>query len=150
MTVEITAQPIAALRAQLSGHVAEHKRLIKEFSDRDDRVAYSALVHAAFMEAVSRRFTRQSTASDVVEYVADVRSRADEIANAVDPRVGERLILEVLGKGTTYDIDTRTSSTAMLFILTALVADEEHNNATLEQFIAKAKKTADYLLNSDA
>ena len=147
--MEITARPVAALRAQLSGNRLEHQRLLGEFNGRDDRVAYSALVHAAFLEAVDRRFTKQSKASDVIEYVADVRSRMDAVANAVDPRVGEQLILEVLGRGTTDGIDSRTSSTAMLFLLTALVADEGLDSAALDQFIAKARKTADYLLSGD-
>jgi hypothetical protein len=148
MTVEITAQPVAALRAQLSGNSSEHQRLVREFSGRDDRVAYSALVHAAFLEAVGRRFTKQSQAADVVEYVADVRSRIDEVADAVDPHAGEQLILEALGRGTSDGIDSRTSSIAMLFLLTALIADERLDGTALDQFIAKAAKTADYLLNS--
>jgi hypothetical protein len=149
MTVTITAQPLAALRAQLSGNSSEHQRLLKEFNSRDARVAYSALVHAAFIEAVGHRFTKQSQTSSIIEYVADVRSRVEEIAGAVDPRVGEQLILEVLGRGTTDGIDSRTSSTAMLFLLTALIADEGMDDAALDQFIAMARKTADYLLNGD-
>lgn len=149
MNVAITAQPVAALRAQLSGNSAEHQRLVREFSGRDDKVAYSALVHAAFLEAVSHRFTKDSQTSDVVEYVADVRSRHEEIAAAVDPRVGERLILEALGSGTSDGIDGRAASTAMMFLLTALVADEGLDIGALDQFIAKVKNTADYLLNSE-
>jgi hypothetical protein len=122
---------------------------MREFKGRDDRVAYSALVHAAFLEAVGRRFTKQSPASGIIEYVADVRSRADEIADAVDPRVGEQLILEILGRGTTDGIDSRTSSTAMLFLLTALIADEGLDDAALDQFMTTARKTADFLLNGD-
>jgi hypothetical protein len=150
MTVVITPQPVAALRAQLSGNSSEHQRLVREFGGRDDRVAYSALVHAAFLEAVGRRFTKQSQASDVIEYVADVRSREGAISTAVDPRVGEQLILEALGRGTTEGIDSKTSSTAMLFLLTALVADERLDSAGLEQFIDRVTESADYLLNGDA
>jgi len=149
MTVEITPRPVAALRAQLSGNSPEHRRLISEFSGRDDRVAYSALVHAAFLDAVARRFTRQTQPSEVIEYVADVRSRTDEIAAAVDPKASEQLILEALGSGTTDGIDTKTSSTAMLFLLTALIADEHLDSAALDQFIATARTTADYLLNAE-
>lgn len=147
MTVGIETRPIAALHAQLSGNAADHKRLLGEFNGRDDRVAYSALVHAAFIEAVGRRFTKQSGTPEIVEYVGDVRSRSDEIANAVDARLGEQLILEVLGRARTDGASTRASSTAMLFLLTALVADEQLTVGELDQFIAKAKETADYLLS---
>lgn len=148
MTVEITARPVAALRAQLSGNSAEHQQLVREFSGRDDKVAYSALVNAAFLEAVSHRFTRQSTEADVIDYVADVRSRIDGIADAVDPLAGEQIILEALGRGTADGIDSRTSATARMFLLTALVSDERLDAASLDQFIAKARTTADFLLNS--
>jgi hypothetical protein len=144
--VPIDTRPIAALRAQLSGNSADHKRLLAGFSGRDDRVAYSALVHAAFLEAVSRRFTKQSGMPEIVEYVGDVRSKSDAIASAVDPRVGEQLILEVLGRARTDGADTRASSTAMLFLVTALIADEHLTGDELDQFIAKAKETADQLL----
>jgi hypothetical protein len=148
MTVIITDTPVAALRAQLSGNVAEHKRLLGLFSGRDDRVAYSALVHAAFLEAVSRRFGQDVARAEVVAYVADVRSRFEEAAAAVDPRVGEHVILESLGGTSQEDTDTKASSTAMLFLLTALVADEGLTATALDQVIAQAKKTAEYLLNS--
>jgi hypothetical protein len=148
MTVEVSAQSIAALRAQLSGNSSEHQRLVREFGGRDDKVAYSALVNAAFLEAVNRRFSRKSQTSDVIDYVADVRSRIDEAADAVDPRVGEQIIFEVLGRGTADGIDSRTSATARMFLLTALIADERLDVTALNQFVAKATKTADYLLNS--
>jgi hypothetical protein len=35
-----------------------------------------------------------------------------------------------------------------MFLLTALIADERLDGTALDQFIAKATKTADYLLNS--
>jgi hypothetical protein len=146
MTGTITDAPVGALRAQLSGDVAEHKRLLGRFSGRDDRVAYSALVHAAFLEAVNRRFAQDVARTDVVAYVADVRSRFDEAAAAVDPRIGEHVILESLGRAF-EDTDTKASSTAMLFLLTALVADEGLTPIALDQVIAQAKKTAEYLLN---
>jgi hypothetical protein len=123
MTIEITVQSTAALRAQLSGNSSEHQRLVREFSSRDDRVAYSALVNAAFLEAVGRRFTKESKDSDVIEYVADVRSRIDAIADAVDPQAGEQIILEALGRRTADGIDSRTSATARMFLLTALAAN---------------------------
>jgi hypothetical protein len=150
MTVEISAQPVAALRAQLSGDSSEHQRLVREFSNQDDKVAYSALEHAAFLEAVRRRFARHSQVSDVIEYVADVRSRTEEIADAVDPRAGEQLILEALGKGTADGIDSKTAPVTLLFLLTALIADEGLDSTELDQFIATARETADYLLNGDA
>jgi hypothetical protein len=149
MTTTVGELPVAALRAQLSGNGAEHRKLLAQFADREDRVGYSALVHAAFLEAVERRFANESAISGVIQYVADVRARFDEVAAVVDPRVGEQLILEALGNGTTDGIDSRTSSTAMQFLLTALVADARLDSVALDAFIANVKNTADSLLSGD-
>jgi hypothetical protein len=145
MTMAVTDQQLAILRAMLSGNAAEHKRLLGEL-DRNDRVGYSALVTAAFIEAVDRRFGKDSTPAEAIEYVADVRSRLDDAADAVDPRVGERLILKVVTGASTDDIDPKASSTAKLFLLTALVADQNLDSVGLDEFMASARKLADHLL----
>lgn len=81
----VTDEQVAALRALLTGDVTENLRLAAEIR-RDGRSAgYSALVNAAFFEAVDRRFGKASTPASIIEYISDVRSRSDEIAEKVDP-----------------------------------------------------------------
>jgi hypothetical protein len=116
-------------------------------NDHEDSLGYSALLIGAFFEAVDRRFSKNSTTAGVVNYVADVRARFDEIAEAVDPLVTERLIRATLGEGSTHDIPGRASVTAKLFLVAALIADEGLDSTGLDEFIAKARKNADYLLN---
>jgi hypothetical protein len=142
----VTDGQVAALRALLTGNVSENRRLLGLFDRRTDRIGYSALVNAAFYEAVGRRFGKSSPPTDVIEYVADVRSRSDDLADKMDPSVGERLIREVLTGDTTDDIDSRTSARAELFLLAALVADEGFGGAELDHFLARVRKMADYLL----
>jgi hypothetical protein len=137
---------VATLRAFLEGNQPRYNELLGQMNRQADSVGYSALVTAAFFEAVDRRFSKQSTRPDVVEYVADVRSRSDEVADAVDPVVAERLIREVLGEGSTEDVDGRTSSTTKLFLLAALTADADLDSGGLDDFIAKIRKMADHLL----
>lgn len=146
MTMAVNDEQVAALRALLTGNVAENRRLLGRFDRDTEGPGYSALVNAAFFEAVDRRFGKASAPTDVIEYVADVRSRSNDIAEKLDPNTGERLIRKVLVGEPTDDIDARTSATAKLFLLAALVADENFGGAELDQFLARARKMASYLL----
>jgi hypothetical protein len=137
---------VATLRAYLAGDQPQYNQLLAQLDRRADSLGYNALVTAAFVEAVERKFGKTSTHADVVDFVADLRSRTDYAAEAVDPRAAERLILEILGQATTDGIDSRTASNAKLLILAGLVADEKLDGARLDEFTAKARKMADYLL----
>ncbi len=142
----VTDEQVAALRALLTGNVTENRSLLARFDRDSDGAGYSALVNAAFFEAADRRFGKGSTPTDVIEYVADVRSRSSDIAEKMDPNTGERLIRKVLAGESTDDIDSRASATAKLFLLAALMADENFGSAELDQFLARVRKMADYLL----
>jgi hypothetical protein len=145
----VTDEQVAALRALLTGDAAENRRLVAEVRRDGSGAGYSALVNAAFFEAVDRRFGKASTPASIIEYISDVRSRSDEIAEKVDPGVGERLIRKVLVGEATDDVDSRTSATVKLFVLAALVADEDFGSAELDQFLARVRKMADYLLRDE-
>ncbi len=145
----VTDEQAAALRALLTGDAAENRRLVAEVRRDGSGAGYSALVNAAFFEAVDRRFGKASTPASVTEYISDVRSRSDEIAEKVDTGVGEQLIRKVLTGEPTDDIDSRASASVKLFVLSALVADEGFGSAELDQFLAKIRKMADYLLSDE-
>jgi len=142
----VTDEQVAALRALVTGDITENRRLLARFDRATDGAGYSALVNAAFFEAVDRRFGKGSAPADVAEYVADVRSRSDDIAEKVEPGVGERLIRKVLTGEPTDDIDSRSSATAKVFLLAALMADARLSDAELDQFLAAVRKMADHLL----
>jgi hypothetical protein len=143
----VTDQQVAVLRAMLTGNRAEHARLLAELDRWEDGLGYSALVTGAFIKAVDRRFGKASAKGSVVEFVADARSRSDEMADAVDPRVAERLIRKVTDGESTEDIDVKTSSAAKLLLIAALIADEDVDNNGLEAFLSDARKLADYLIS---
>ena len=88
----ITDYTVAVLRAQLADEVDEHRRLLDQLDLKADGRAYVALIDAAFFEAAERRFGNRSTTAEVIEYVADVRSRSQRIADAVNARTAEQLI----------------------------------------------------------
>jgi hypothetical protein len=142
----VTDQQVATLRGQLAGQADEHKRLLRQLDWSTEGVPYAALVDAAFFKAVDRRFRQGTTTADIVEYVGDVRSRFDEAAQAIDPQTGERVILKVLGHGSAADLDPKTAFRARHFLLAALIADEQLDDAGLDEFLGEARKLADQWL----
>jgi hypothetical protein len=100
----------------LAGQRTEHEQLFAEFDRQADSLAYSALLNAAFFQAVDHRFGKDAEATGIVEFVADVRSRSDGAASAVDPRVAERLIRKVIASESTDDIDPGSSIRAKLYL----------------------------------
>jgi hypothetical protein len=145
----VTDEQVAALRALLTGDVDENRRLLAQLDRRTEGAGYSALVNAAFFEAVDRRFGKESAPASIVEYVADVRSRSDNLAAKINPNAGERVIQAVLTGEPADGIDSRTSATIKLFLLTALISDENLAAADLDPFLVKVRKMADYLLRED-
>lgn len=140
----VTDDEVAVLRAHLAGDQARYR----ELSGRLDRSAatrasYTALITAAFIEAVERRFASGGTAADVIGYVADVRSRSDDVADALDARAAEQLIRAVLTDEETANIDGKTRGAVSIIMLSALISDEGFDDAGLDAFLAVARKKAD-------
>jgi hypothetical protein len=148
MTMPVSDHLVATLRAFLEGNKARYNDLLAQTDQQVDGLGYSALITAAFFEAVDRRFAKQATRADVVEYVADVRSRSEDVAAAVDPQVAERLVREVLGDGSTDDVDGRTSSSTKMYLLAALMVDARLDSTSMDEFIAKVRKMADHLITA--
>lgn len=91
----VTDDQVAALRAYLADDL-QHRQLYARLDRQAARVGYTALLAAAFFEAVNREFADEGTSADVIEFVADVRGRSEALAEAIDPRAAERLIRAAL------------------------------------------------------
>lgn len=139
----VTDQQLAALRARLSGDLAEHKRLLGQLDWITGGTAYALLIDAAFCKAVNGKFGPGTTGDDVVRYVADVRGRLDAAAEAIDPQAAERLIGKVLGQGSIEDLDPKTAYATRQFVLAAIIADGQLPAAQLDSFLDDARKLAD-------
>jgi hypothetical protein len=142
MIMAVTEQDVAALRAQLAGDFAGHKRLLGQLEETEGFAGYMALVAAGFFEAVDRRFGAGTTPADVIEFVGDIRSRFDGADHEIDPRAAERLILRVLGQGSVTDLDGASIRRLQRLLLPLLVADEQLDGAGLEEFLTRARKLA--------
>jgi hypothetical protein len=139
----VTADQVATLRAYLAGDFDSHKRLFGQLDRTAAKTGYTALLTAAFFEAVDRRFAQDGTTADVVEFVADVRARHLKDADEIDPRAAERLILAIFTDEEVDDLDTETKVSTQIILLYALITDARLDDAGLDGFLAEARKLAD-------
>jgi hypothetical protein len=138
----LTDKQVAPLRAQMAGNLEEHRRLLAQLDPAEIQNPYRQLVSAAFCVAAERRFPEGSSRSDVINFVANARSRTERFGE-VDPQVAERVILAVVGSERIGDIDPKTSFEAQMLLLAAFTADAKYDAAGLEDFLADARKLAD-------
>lgn len=139
----ITDDQVAVLRSMLTGDAAEYDRLTGLLDKTDGWGRYTALVAAAFFEAVDRRFGTKYTRPDIIQFVADARGRFPEGGPDLDPVAAERLILSVLEDVEIDDIDDETVVKCQVAFLTALIVDENLDAVGLGGFLENARKLAD-------
>lgn len=143
----VTDQQAATLHAQLAGDLAEYEQRLASLDNKADSRGYSALLTAAFHNAVDLRFTRDSPLDEVTEFVADVRARSERLRDALDPGIAERVIVAAVGGDYVHDLDPAESNKMKMVLLAALVADMGLDDAGLEEFMVKARAFADELLS---
>jgi hypothetical protein len=143
----VTDQQAATLHAQLAGNFAEYEHLLADLDSQTDNRGYSALLTAAFHNAVDQRFTRDSTLDEVTAFVADVRARSERLRDALDPRIAERVLVTAVGGDYVRGLGPTESNKMKMVLLTSLVADMHLDEAGLDEFIAKARTLADELLS---
>jgi hypothetical protein len=143
----VTDQQVATLRAQLAGNLAEYKRLLAGLDSKADGHGYSALLTAAFYNAVDSRFTTDSTLDEVTEFVADIRARTEQIRDALDPRIAERVLIAAFTNEDLDDLDNEEFIKTKMFLLAGIISDQHLDDAGLDEFMAKARAFADELLS---
>lgn len=142
----VTDEQVATLRAQLAGDFAEYERLWAQLDPQTARTGYTSLVAAGFFEAVDRRFAKNgaiASPAEVVGFVGDVRTRSDRVADELDPKIAERLVMFALGEGSIADLDDETVAGTQMLLLAALIADEDLDDAGLDEFMAEVRAVAD-------
>ena len=146
-TMPVTDQQVAALRAQLAGNLAEHKRLLASLDQGPESRGYSALLTAAFYSAVDSRFTRDSTLDEVTEFVADIRARSERIRDVLDPAIAERVLISAFTNADLDDLDAQELTKTKMFLLAGIISGQHLDDAGLDDFMAKARAFADELLS---
>jgi hypothetical protein len=143
----VTDDQVATLRALLSDDMDRYRQLFSGLDRTEAKKGYSALVTAGFVEAVERRFGPSYQGADIVEFVASVRARSDQVAAELDPDVAERVIRVVLEDAPVDDLSRNAITGAQLLLLIGLIADAQLDGQELDQFLAGARKLADQLMS---
>lgn len=82
----VSDDQVAAIREYLSGNQDEFRRLNGSLDrSKEGLRAYGCFITGAFFEAVTLRFNDQTSRAEVIDYVADLRSRSDNVAEELDP-----------------------------------------------------------------
>lgn len=146
--MQVTDDEVAALRAMLAGDPERFKELVDQLDRPHAAIGYTALLAAAFGEAVLRRFGKKHTHREIIEFVADARSRSENLAADIDPDAGERLIGAALGEATTQGMAREAKINAQFLLLVALIAAERLEDAGLDAFLADARSMADEMIEA--
>ena len=128
----VTKSSVAILRTYLKGDIERHERLVDQLDSHAAKADYGVLLAAAFFTAVDRRFAKNGTDADVVEFVGEVRARSERLRDSIDPRTAERLIRAVYTDEDIEDIDGKTAIGHQFILLGALVIDEELDDPGLD------------------
>jgi hypothetical protein len=81
----VTDEIVAPLRALLTRQYVEYDRLFGLLDPKAKNPGYRVLVSAAFVVAVERRFSPDVSQEEVIEFVADARSRPTDPASTSGP-----------------------------------------------------------------
>ena len=146
MNMPVTDDQVATPRAALADDMDRYRQLYGQLDRAAAKKGFTALVAAAFGEAVERRFGQDRQRADIVTFVGDFRSRSDRLAHELDPDISERVIRAVLGDGSVRDVSDAAVMSTQTVLLMGLIADEQPDDAGLDAFLASARKLADQLM----
>lgn len=148
--MQVTDDIEATVRACLRGDTAEYNQrfaAINRDRDRATVAGFRAMVAAAFLLTVQYKFSKDTTQEEIIDYVAGIRARSDELPDTIDPTEGERMIASVFTGENTSDIDTGAELTNQVLIVVAIVDDEGIEGQLFEQLMTSTRKLANDLLN---
>lgn len=144
MSVTVTDQHVAVLRAYLAGDFDKFRQINGNFGEGvDSWEGDGVLLSAAFFEAVDRRFTKSHTLAEVIVFVSSVRARFEETGTNIDPRAAERLILSALGDDDADDLDGQAVVAAQTAMLPGLVAGDNGRPVDVDGLLVEARQLAD-------
>jgi hypothetical protein len=141
----VSDEQVAALRAFLTLQPDEAERLTEQLAAVGALDGYGALVYAAFVTAIRRRFSPTWTIPYVIRFVATARARLLKNEIEIDPRAAEILMRRALGDSIVAELDEEARTRAQIFLLGEMVVDEQLDDAGLDAFLATARVLADQL-----
>lgn len=142
----VTDDVVEIVRAYLEVDGERAQRLLGSL-DASQNQAYQAMIAGTFMAAVTRRFNKQSSREEIIDYVAQVRSRSEEMAESLEPSATERMIASIYSDVDIDDIDPRMVMNIEIFIAVAIVSDKGISGPDLDDFLATARTYAEKMLS---
>lgn len=142
----VTDEQVETLRAQLEGRTEEHLRMLEQLDPEQANVGYATLIGAGFLVAAERRFIRYgkyAPDSEVIDFIATLRQVNEETAQLLDPQIAERVLLAALDKGEIDDIDDDTVVGTEIFLLGAMIYDEQLGSDEVDAFLRESRDLAD-------
>jgi hypothetical protein len=100
---------------------------------------FNVILAAAFAVAIHRHFAQGYTVPDVIQFVADERTRHDDFK----PRVAEQLVLSVLTGQPAVSLDDEAKANAQIALLLGLIEDADLDDPELDAFVEEARTVAD-------
>jgi hypothetical protein len=139
---------VAAMRAYLAALQIDSEQALDD-SDRQflallkaDRIeGLGELLLAAFTIAARRRFSPTWSSADIVRFIADVRSRTNEMAALLAPAVAENQLRLALGAELTPYPDMEARGRAQMLLLGLLTSN--HTPHELDALLSDARALAD-------
>jgi hypothetical protein len=141
--MEVSDLAVTTLRALLANNIDQYTQLLKQMSTDADKRGYAVLLAVAFFEAADQRFGESASRNDVIDFVADVRSRTEPLRDEIDPRTAERVMLAVLDDMNLDDLAPADIRKHQTLLLAGLVADERFSATELDEFLIKARGLAE-------
>jgi len=143
----VSADQVAALRAYLSGdqEMFQHLNRMLDRSRASAR-AYRALLIGVFAEAVTLRFGEQTPRTEVIDYVAELRCRNDDIAEGLDPDHAERIIMAAIADEDIDDLSGDERVRLEMILMLAFVQDAHFSGARLDSFLERSRTFANAIL----
>jgi hypothetical protein len=143
--MKVTDDQIASMRAYLRGDVEAFEQISAQL-DSANKEARGALIAAAFFKAAERTF-KDGDRADVIEFVGRVRARSADLAQSIDPRIAERLILATFTDEDVEDIDGKTQGDHFGILLAGIIAEAQPSDTELNSFLEESRKLADKWLS---
>lgn len=145
--MNVTADQVASIRTYLKGDIDGFNRISARL-DQTEKRARGALIAAAFFKAAERKFA-DGTSSEVIEFVGRARARSDTLAEAIDPRIAERLILATFTDEEIDDISGDAQGDHFGLLLAGMIAEARLSDAELDAFLDESRMLADEWLSKE-
>lgn len=142
MTSPSVESAVAELRASLTGDTDTYNRL-HGAQDADGRRAVTAVLTFAFTKAAQERFRGHSSPEDVIDFVADARSRIVG-PDTAPPEAAEKVIRAALGEEHLLEgTDLRVVAAARTSMLFALTHENDNSPDQVETLLSEAAEAAE-------